>query len=228
MVQLPRPELAERARLIRQYFSAYLHHDPPADFLRASAAGEAAAEAAGGGGAAARGVHGDGSTNPALSKPGRFDHDDGNREDLRAAARSVPASAKTERATSPQPELEGGAGVPSPVGKLREDVRRDRRHGGCGGSGGGGVVRMSEGFRERMAGLMAMLAVRSEGFYGRDIAHFFSAVQVRPPKMGGTEHENLLFSVHALEITSGARAHHKVISGKGVLHFSSCSGSGKP
>lgn len=41
------------------------------------------------------------------------------------------------------------------------------------------MVRMSEEFRDKAAALMAMLAVRSEGFYGRDMQHFFSAVQVR-------------------------------------------------
>ncbi|CAM9696652.1 unnamed protein product, partial [Ectocarpus fasciculatus] len=38
VIHLPTPGLPERARLIRQYFSRYLHHDPPADFLRAPAA----------------------------------------------------------------------------------------------------------------------------------------------------------------------------------------------
>lgn len=38
---------------------------------------------------------------------------------------------------------------------------------------------MGDGVPDRAAGLMAMLTVRSEGFYGRDMARFFSAVQVR-------------------------------------------------
>ena len=42
----------------------------------------------------------------------------------------------------------------------------------------GGLIRLSEDFVPKMAGLVKMLAVRSEGFYGRDMVRFFSAVQV--------------------------------------------------
>ena len=177
VVQLPKPELAERARLIRQYFSAYLHHDPPTDFLRASAAGQAAAEAGRGVGVAARGIHVDDSTDVALNISDRRDHDDGSMLEVCATTGDVLAPANAGKASSPQPELEAGANVRPPAGKYGEKNRMSRRRVGCGG--GGGVVRMSEGFRKNMAVRMAMLAVRSEGFYGRDMAHFFSAVQVR-------------------------------------------------
>ena len=53
--------------------------------------------------------------------------------------------------------------------KLRGAVKGERN----------GNLQLSKGFDEKAAGLIAMFAVRSEGFYGRDIAHFFSAVQVR-------------------------------------------------
>lgn len=52
----------------------------------------------------------------------------------------------------------------------------ERRKGGA--RGGGVVVRLNQGFSDKAAGLMAMLAVRSEGFYGRDMARFFLSVQV--------------------------------------------------
>lgn len=169
MIELPKPGLAERARLIRQYFSAYLHHDPPSDFLlqppapAVLSAPAALTGTAGGepprseGAAAARRGHDD-------------DHGSGTRDTPR------PNTAPP----SPHPELEGEAeGCPPPPAAKAAG----KSEGGNGCRGGGrafaSAVRISEGFRDKSPGLMAMLAVRSEGFYGRDMAHFFSAVQVR-------------------------------------------------
>lgn len=50
---------------------------------------------------------------------------------------------------------------------------------GAGKRGQHTKLQLSAGFEDNAAGLIAMFAVRSEGFYGRDMAHFFSAVQVR-------------------------------------------------
>lgn len=170
VIQLPKPGLAERARLIRQYFSAYLHHDPPADFLHlpapAPAPGSAAASTGtttkeargGGGGAAARRTSHDG-------------HGSSGRDTLRPK-RAAP---------SLHPELEGGTeGFPPAPAAGEEAGTREQGDGHRGdGRACDGAVPLSEGFTDRAPGLMAMLAVRSEGFYGRDMAHFFSAVQVR-------------------------------------------------
>ncbi|CAM9678667.1 unnamed protein product [Hapterophycus canaliculatus] len=126
VLHLPRPGLAERARLIRLYFSSYLHHDPPSDFLRGPAAGGAA----------------------------------GCRETAGRREASLQRDGDTENRRSVW---------------SRVFVKKKR---GCEDSGGRrGVVRMSEGFKRKAPRLMAMLAVRSEGFYGRDMAHLFSAVQ---------------------------------------------------
>lgn len=162
MIELPKPGLAERARLIRQYFSAYLHHDPPTDFLQVAAAAVAVsaavltgtmAEAARGAGVAARRGHDDRSPSGC---------------DMPRPKRAVPSSL--------HPEMGGETEGFPPVGEAgtgeQGDFRKGRR--AC-----DGAVRMGEGFRDKAPGLMAMLAVRSEGFYGRDMAHFFSAVQVR-------------------------------------------------
>eukprot|EP00904_Undaria_pinnatifida_P014019 jgi/Undpi1/9748/HiC_scaffold_27.g12204.m1 len=48
---------------------------------------------------------------------------------------------------------------------------------GAGKRGQHTKLQLSAGFEDNAAGLIAMFAVRSEGFYGRDMAHFFSAVQ---------------------------------------------------
>ena len=158
VIELPKPGLAERTRLIRQYFSAYLHSDPPSDFLQSPTAVSAAASM--------------GTTAEAGSSgrvPARTSHDDHS-----TSGRDTP---RTKRAPpSLHPELEGEAeGCPLEEKTGKSEQGNGRRGGwACDGAG-----RMSEGFRDKSAGLMAMLAVRSEGFYGRDMAHFFSAVQVR-------------------------------------------------
>ncbi|CAN0519352.1 unnamed protein product [Ectocarpus sp. 12 AP-2014] len=122
VVHLPTPGLPERARLIRQYFSSYLHHDPPADFLGARAA---------------------------LGS---------------AAARAVRAPAV--EATSPVGEREGSAAGGWHSRKSSTSSNSSNSNSNTGSRD-----------IDDAAGLMAMLAVRSEGFYGRDMAHFFSAVQ---------------------------------------------------
>eukprot|EP00903_Cladosiphon_okamuranus_P011484 g10816.t1 len=159
VVALPKPGLPERARLIRQYYSAYLLHDPPADFLEspASAASTAAstgtmAEAASGG----RGV------------AARWEHDD-------CSLSGRDTSMSRRNAPCLHPDLAREAkGCPS-VGKKAE--MREYGKGRGRSRARDGAMRISEGFRDKAPGLMAMLAVRSEGFYGRDMAHFFSAVQ---------------------------------------------------
>ncbi|CAN0479126.1 unnamed protein product, partial [Ectocarpus sp. 12 AP-2014] len=124
VVHLPTPGLPERARLIRQYFSSYLHHDPPADFLRARVAL---------GSAAARAV-----TAPAVEATSPV----GGRESSAVGGRHFRKSSTSSTSSTSNSNSNTG---------LR-DI-------------------------DEAAGLMAMLAVRSEGFYGRDMAHFFSAVQ---------------------------------------------------
>lgn len=200
VVHLPTPGLPERARLIRQYFSSYLHHDPPADFLRAPAVlGSAAARAVrapavettspvgGRGSSAAGGWHfrksSTSTTSNSNSNTGSRDIDDvdrnldanGERQEFVESRReggrpTAMAKAATAAAASTTQQHQPEAHLPADT---TEDEKENPRTGG-----GGGVVRLSDGFRAKAAGLMAMLAVRSEGFYGRDMAHFFSAVQV--------------------------------------------------
>lgn len=194
VVHLPTPGLPERARLIRQYFSSYLHHDPPADFLRAPAALEPAAAPAvrapaveatsrvgGRGSSVAGGWHfrkssNSTSTNTSNSNTGSRDVDDVDRD----------LDANGERQEFVETRREGGQPTAAaasttqqhqPEAHLPADTAKDEKNNLRAGSGDG-VVRLSDGFRDKAAGLMAMLAVRSEGFYGRDMAQFFSAVQV--------------------------------------------------
>lgn len=159
VIELPKPGLPERARLIRQYFSAYLHHDPPTDFLRLPAPAASTAASTG--------------TRAVTARSGgvaaRWDQDE--------HSSSGRDARKPTRAThSLHAELEGGTEGSPPV---EQAGTSERGNGGRGGRACDGAVRMSEGFRDTAPRLISMLAVRSEGFYGRDMEHFFSAVQVR-------------------------------------------------
>ncbi|CAN0130048.1 unnamed protein product, partial [Pylaiella littoralis] len=118
VVELPRPGLAERARLIRQYCSIYLHHDPPADFLHAPVAA---------------------------------------------------VVARHRRVASPS-----GQQITPTTTTINDSNNNsaDNCTGNCNNLDGD-----NRGHDRDAPRLMAMLAVRSEGFYGRDMAHFFSAVQ---------------------------------------------------
>lgn len=194
VVELPRPGLDERARLIRQYFSTYLHHTLPANFLPAPVVAKANPRQTVNN---TRGQQQQQHNSSNCSDSNDFDSDNqGHHGDDRDVTKPgffvptgaggaqpphvpQPANATTRSAvvvgTSPQ--------QPGLDGETERGVFPLRKYGngnhGMGGRGGGGVVRMGESFREKAPGLMAMLAVRSEGFYGRDMAHFFSAVQVR-------------------------------------------------
>lgn len=262
VIHLPQPTLAERARLARQYFSTYLHHDAPTDFL------------------ASPGHHKThnvqsknrnnvfvtcegretGTTSPSttMTPPPEMGGDTKEFPPVKGTKEYVAMQNKT--ATSPvsrcdeQDKMDGNGdrnASPTPViatentskkqsatvskrrkfvgrflsnlllaGKRQEpntegrecsldsarshardavqlanseedegDVERvslkgrvaasggrTNRSGDCGGRA---VVCLSKDFKDKDAGLMAMLAIRSEGFYGRDMARFFSALQVR-------------------------------------------------
>lgn len=162
MIELPKPGLTERTCLIRQYYTAYLHHDPPVDFLQSPAPAVSAAlltgttkELARSEGVAARKDH-----------DHHDDHSSSGRDTLRPKRTAPPL----------HPELKGEPKGCHPVGQAGTSEGGNGRRGGRAHDG---AVRMSQEFRNKAPGLMAMLAVRSEGFYGRDVAHFFSAVQVR-------------------------------------------------
>lgn len=236
VVHLPAPTLDERTRLARQYFSIYLHHEPPADFLPVDEHRQAATnsrkeehtlvsppttatpvpEEGGDTKETPPVARCDGRETEATKNSKRSSTTSLTQADLSDASATCGTVAKngetsgicsilaksflsfswrtqrqrTDRRAEegrPAPSSRGrmvGDGVTNhstPTDTLGDDDRsstkwriwfRKRRN-------GGGVVRLGYGFREKAAGLMAMLAVRSEGFYGRDMARLFSAIQVR-------------------------------------------------
>lgn len=202
VVHLPRPGLAERARLIRLYYSIYLHHDPPSDFLRGRAAPAATAVGAAGQGETAghresvvtisghthiahveghkRSSTGCGSTKNDIDSSASTTESNTDDDNNNAVGKKSPeAGADTTPAVTSQqqPDLQGHRDAekrPSVWSRIFDKKKR----GGADSDGGLGVVKISEGFKRKAPRLMAMLAVRSEGFYGRDMAHLFSAVQV--------------------------------------------------
>lgn len=194
VIHLPVPTLAERIRLARQYFSVYLRHDPPSDLMEAGdsigygidtnhdiANGERTPlssiepEQEGGCHSKENGLIGDNKNN------------DGSKDAQNCAER--PTRVGRSRVTSGCDGLAKDGWISSFLGIGQLAVHYQRRlRGYLGGSPtsstferskkGGSTVRLSEDFSLNAGGLLRMLVVRSEGFYGRDMARLFSAIQV--------------------------------------------------
>lgn len=202
VIHLPAPTLAERNRMARQYFSVYLRHDPPSDLMETgdsvgkgidtnhdiandnlvqskrtpspSTAGIASKQE--GGCHSKENDHiSDNKNNDGrkdaqncAKRPTRVDHSRVNSRCNGLASDGWISSflGISQLAVHHQPRLRGYL-EGSPTSTIFEGSKR-----------GGSIIRLSEGFIHEAGGLLRMLAVRSEGFHGRDMARLFSAIQV--------------------------------------------------
>lgn len=208
VIHLPAPTLAERNRLARQYFSVYLRHDAPPDLIEAGASVGNGTDAnhdtakgdiiwdertllssrAGiapeqeGRCHSKENDHG----NPIGDNKNNIVKDGG--KDAQSHAER-PTRVGRSRVTSGRDSLAGDGWISSFLGISQLAVHQQRRSRGYLGSSptsstfeeckrGGSAVRLSEDFNSKAGGLLRMLAVRSEGFHGRDMARLFSAIQV--------------------------------------------------